>query len=105
MNFMSKSSYISKIIDELVLELVPNSDVEEGPSLVQRHGLEHYLSHGSIIKVGESEEVDGGCKPGIKIIRFATPGSSFHPGRFQTNRLNMLEMRSMNRRRRRMRRW
>ena len=95
LNFTTKGSYVSEITDELDLELIPIGDVKEGFSLVQRHGLEHDLSLGSVVTVGESEEVDGGCKPGIKIIRFATPGSCFHPGRFQTNRLNMLETRRM----------
>ena len=63
------------------------------------------MSLGSVIAVGEGEDVDAGCKSGIKIIRFAAPGSYFHPKRFQTNGLSMLETRRMIRRSRRIGRW
>ena len=104
LNFTSKGSYVPKIIDELILKLVPFGDVEKEASLVLGHGLKHDLGLGGVLAIGEGEEVDAGCMPGIKVIRLAALGSSFHLGRFQDDGLSMVELRRLAMRRRR-RRW
>ena len=93
LNFTSKGSYISKIIYKLFLELSPFGDVDEGASLVLGHGLEHDLGLGSVIAVGEEEDGYVACKPGIKVIRLATPSRRFHPGKFQADGLRWLTRR------------
>ena len=59
LNFTSESCHISKIVDELVLELVPVIDLEERVSLLKGHGLEHDLGFVSVCTGGESEELYG----------------------------------------------